>query len=274
MELLPLIRSTLQLYGETFAKSWRACVRNWPVMLATPALMLLLLAAGWVVAPLGILGGLLMSLVNAACSSCYLVLINEVTRSGGRATLDDFKRGFGVYFSDILSVLFVLWIASMLLSMVAGVSHEGQLVSMAVSLLAGIALNVVPELIYQGRSRSTELLMESLEFVQQNWLEWFLPVGILSMLLGFQWTSALDIQADLGTLLVMLSMLSPSALALSIPMLLFSQISTAPVSTVALGIPLLFGFFFLMVFRGFLFRALNGTSRRSRAFRQKFEGWR
>jgi len=274
MELLPLIQSTLQLYRDVFVKSWRACVRNWPVMLATPALMVLQLAAGWVVAPLGMLGGLLMSLVNAACSSCYLVLINEVTRTGGRATLQDFRRGFGVYFSDILSVLFVLWIASMLLNVVAGVSAQGQLVSMAVSLLAGIALNVVPELIYQGRSRSTELLMESLQFVQQNWLEWFLPVGILSMLLGTQWLSLEFIQWDLSAIYGLLIALSPTGLAMTIPMELLSRLGSAPVAAISLGIPLLFGFFFLMVFRGFLFRELNGTSRRSRAFRQKFEGWR
>lgn len=270
MEIGAILSSTLRLYVDVARQSARACVRNWPVMLATPALMALLMFAGWVVMPMGMLGGLLYSLVQSACFSCYLFLIDEVTRVNGRATLQDFKRGFGVYFQDILSVLFVFWIGSLVLRVVMGAMPNPEVLNMALSILLTIGLNVVPELLYQGRSRSTALLMDSLEFVQHNGPEWFPPTILIALMLAiFGAGFSLDLSAPLHTL-SMLSLINPMSLISYLLMGQFSNLRLSLMPSILFLIPSLFGFFFWMVFRGFLFRALYGSTRRSRAFRERF----
>jgi len=128
--------------------------------------------------------------------------------------------------------------------------------------LCGLAMavffNPVPELLYQGSTRSFQLLYESARFVSRHGLEWLIPNIVF----------ALALLAPLGLLrgpagLVVLNvstLLSPDNNGMG----LYDVFSRAPLY---LQLPMLVFVHFIMVFRGLLFAGLTGGGSRQRAFR-------
>jgi hypothetical protein len=191
-------------------------------------------------APFGIIGGFVMGLVLAACASSALYLIENVVRMG-KATLQDFVKGFSVYLWDILTIAFIFWIPMRLLAQFAVTTPEGAVIYLGVQILLYIIFNPVPELIYQSRVSGLALLSASYQFIVENWLEWLFPnllVAVAGYLLRF-WIYGLVV-----------------------PLPFFLQYFFLEAA---------FGLFltFLMIFRGLLFTELNGTTRRSRAYRYR-----
>jgi hypothetical protein len=191
-------------------------------------------------APFGIIGGFVMGLVLAACASSGLYLIENVVRMG-KATLQDFVKGFSVYLWDILTIAFIFWIPMRLLAQFAVTTPEGAVIYLGVQILLYIIFNPVPELIYQSRVSGLALLSASYQFIVENWLEWLFPnllVAVAGYLLRF-WIYGLVV-----------------------PLPFFLQYFFLEAA---------FGLFltFLMIFRGLLFTELNGTTRRSRAYRYR-----
>jgi hypothetical protein len=124
---------------------------------------------------------------------------------------------------------------------VLGSVPNGNLIFALIQLAVYILLNPVPELIYQTRSSGLELLSDSYNFIVENWLEWLLPNIVLTVAGYF-----------------ILQVLSVMAAGVPGPLQLF---------IVAVGMGLCLTYF--MIFRGFLFAELYGTTRRSRAYRYK-----
>jgi hypothetical protein len=102
-----------------------------------------------------------------------------------------------------------------------------------------VLLNPLPECLYQTRASGIELLTASYNFIVENWVEWFLPNIVLTVA-GFFVFRGLEI-SSYGI---------PGFLQLFV---------------LAFGFGLCLTYF--MVFRGFLFAELNGTTRRSRVYR-------
>jgi len=263
-----IVQATLQIYSEALGKTARATVRNWPVALVTPVYFAILAVASMMLSPLGMLGGFLLRIVQAACFSSYLYLLDEVARESGRANLADFKKGFGTYLWDIIGVLFVLWIGELVVTSLLRALPYGRLILNLVGVVAALALNVIPELLYQGRSRSAELIVDSARFAQENLLEWFLPVLSLSALLLLLHPAVLTDPIRVFTS-DWTAILNTVDLLMTLASRLTYFVTSNPLFGLVLIPPALFGFFFLMVFRGFLFRALAGSTRRSRLFRQR-----
>jgi hypothetical protein len=107
----------------------------------------------------------------------------------------------------------------------------------ALTMMELIVLNAAPEVIYLKRSSGgIETIQRSFSFLQENWIEWFLPNVLI---LGFVW-------------LVINGTIPVGALPL--------PVITVPV----LGGALLH---VVMVYRGFLFQTLDGSTHRQRMFR-------
>jgi hypothetical protein len=133
--------------------------------------------------------------------------------------------------------------------------EASQDVAFVVTLILLVILNPIPEVIYLGRSDGLGMFQESLDFLRENWLEWFLPLLLLTILsLGFP-----------------LPFMSPLQVGqLGFPFMSAAGLLTGSIESLfwnVLGMLLLFA---LMVFRGLLFRALFGSSRRQRIFRSRF----
>jgi len=195
-------------------------------------------AAALLLAPLGFIGGMVLGVVLAACASSALYLIENVVRMG-KASLQDFTRGFSVYIWEILTIAFIFWIPMRLLAQFAFTTPNGPLLYLGVQILLSVIFNAVPELIYQGRVSGLALLSASYQFIVENWIEWLLPnllVGVAGYLLRN---------------------------------LIYDLVAPMPFFLQYFFVETAFGLFltFLMIFRGLLFAELNGTTRRSRVYR-------
>jgi len=232
------LQVTVWLYRTALARSWQALRKNLVVSLAPLAYGIILTVCISLVAPLGIVGGFIYSLVSAACASSGLFLIKNLVDSV-RADFNDFLSGFTVFIWDVITIAFILWIPMRVAEMGLSTVPNGALLYFLLRLALFIILNAVPELIYQSRVSGLELVGASYNFIVENWLEWLVP-NLFCVALGFFLLDLLD------SLLFGL----PSFLALLLHMLFLG-----------------FGLAYFMTFRGFLFAELYGTTRRSRLYR-------
>ena len=235
---MKLLRATLWIYATALRRSWECVAKNWIVSFAPVGYGLIFSLAVTLVAPLGIVGGLLLGLVSQACLSSGLNLVRHMVESG-RATFNDFLTGFTVYLWELLAIAFILWIPMRLAASVLVSVPNGRLIYFLIQIALYILLNPVPEFIYQTRVSGVELIGASYNFTVENWLEWLAPNVILTAI-GYELLMLLD------------------AMVIGLPGFLQSLI-------VAFAFGLCLTYF--MAFRGFLFAELHGTSRRSRIYR-------
>jgi hypothetical protein len=240
---MSMVQATLWIYATALRRSWESLLKNWVVSFAPWVYAALLSIVALVVAPLGIIGGLIVGLATQACISSGLYLIKNIVESR-RTDLKDFVNGFTVYLWELLGIAFILWIPMRILAMALASTPNGGLVFALIQVAVFILLNPAPELIYQTRSSGLGLLRDSYNFVVENWLEWLLP-NIVVTVTGY----------------LILNILS--AITIGLP-------SMMQIFIIAAGMGLCLSYF--MIFRGFLFAELYGSTRRSRAYRYKAQG--
>jgi hypothetical protein len=218
----------LHLYAQCTRKAVAAIGRS-PWTLLLPGLVLLARDGVAVLAgALGPLGGIAVTLMTAALFSSYLHFVAELVQ-GGRASGRDLQRSFGAYFWPVVNVFFVVWLASLASGLLlGGLPNAGALVS-AAWLVALVALNAVPEVIYlRGIHGGMQTVAASWDFLRAQWIPWFAA------------------NAPLLGAAILLAMIAQSTI----------------VGTMLVGAAL----HAAMVFRGHLFRALDGSSHRQRMF--------
>jgi hypothetical protein len=250
----------LSLYRRVTVLAAQRSVRAWPVALSLIVYGFIVVLAGMVLAPLGILGGFLLAIVIAACWSSYLEFISQaVAGSKIRFNWQEFRKSFGVRLWDVMSVMFAFWI----IGLVTGPLEKGPN-GTAVAAILGFAMafffNAVPELLYLGHSRSFALLMDSARFMTAHPVVWLLPnILFAAVALGASGNLAVHHPAEV--------------------LLLFGSIFSSPGSVLGKlplwSLPLvLAGLHFVMVFRGVLFTELaaGGGNARLRAFQAKMRG--
>jgi hypothetical protein len=226
-----------RLYWESLRKAILGIRKNpWTLLLPIPLLPAFFLI-GALLWPLGFVGGILMVFVRAALISCYLYFTGEVV-SQSRVRISEFSRSIGTYLWSVVNLGFVLWIATFLVSMLFRTNaRAGYLFEQLFWLASLILLNPAPEVIYlRGTYGGLATVQRSVAFVQQNWIEWFVPNLPLAFLgyLVLPWLAQPEL---LGVLLV--------------------------------AIPIGALFHLTMVFRGHLFLALDRSSHRQRMFRYR-----
>jgi hypothetical protein len=248
------------IYTNTAALAFKRAVKAWPVAFSVVLYAVVFRTAAMLVTPLGIVGGFVLALVGAACASGYLYLLSQAV-DGVPLRLSDVKRSFGALFWDVISVFFALWIISLASTvLVRGAGPNGAAIGAFIGLVMAFFFNAVPEMLYQGRTRSFQLLLESGRFVLAHPLSWFLPNVLFAILL-----------------------LAPTgALAVGHPgelLLLFSAVfSPAGVARIFSGLPLwaapllLLFLHYVMVFRGLLYRELTSSNPRLRAWQSHLRG--
>ena len=235
---MKLLRATLWIYSTALRRSWECVASNWVVSFAPVGYGLIFSLAVTLVAPLGIIGGLLLGLVSQACISSGLYLVKNIVDSG-KATFNDFLNGFTVYLWELIGIAFILWIPMRLAATVLASVPNGDVIYLLIRVGLYILLNPVPEFIYQTRVSNLELIGASYNFIVENWLEWLVPNIILTVA-GY-------------ALLILLD-----AIVIGLPDFVQSLIVSF-----AFGLCLTY----FMAFRGFLFAELHGTTRRSRIYR-------
>jgi len=235
---MKLLRATLWIYATALRRSWECAAKNWIVSFAPVGYGLIFSLAVTLVAPLGIIGGLLIGLVSQACLSSGLYLVKNIVDSG-KATFSDFLNGFTVYLWELLGIAFILWIPMRLAASVLASVPNGGLIYFLLQVSLYILLNPVPEFIYQTRVSNLELIGASYNFTVDNWIEWLVPNFILTVAGYALWKLLVIVIIGLPGFVQLLIVAFASGLCLT----------------------------YFMAFRGFLFAELHGTTRRSRIYR-------
>jgi hypothetical protein len=233
----------LRLYGSCLANALAALAKNLWTLLLPVGLAVAWYALGFVVVSLrtGIVGGFALALARTAGFSVYTYFLAGVVAKE-RVNLSELKTSLGAYFWSWMNVFFVLWIVELLLGLALASNPQRDALLRVVSLMELIALNATPEVVYLKRTGGgVETIQRSFQFLQENWIEWFVPNGLL---IG-AWFAA-----SVYGLLPMLGALGGLAAAALFAALLH----------------------LLMVFRGFLFEALDGSTHRQRMFRYRGAG--
>ena len=226
-----------RIYGQAFTNALAAIFKNaWTLLLPmglAVAWMFLGTLVGNAMDPWS--GGMVIGLARSAALSIYCFFLGGLVAQQ-KVGLDQLKTSIGTYFWSWLNIFFVLWIASLLLTPVFGANPN---LVMPVTLVLLIALNTVPETIYvKGTRGGIDTITRSFAFMQENWIEWFIPNGLVLGLVVVGMVFGTAVSSLLGTL-------------------------------GAIGSGLLLGIFLHVyaVFRGFLFEALDGSTHRQRMFR-------
>ncbi|MBY0249292.1 MAG: hypothetical protein K2Q17_16655 [Nitrospiraceae bacterium] len=180
--MVELLSATLHLYRQALQATWRSLMRSWVTVAALIGFALLFVGAARIVGSLGMIGGVLLGLVNALLVGATLRLIEQSLSAARTIQLTDVTESFGHYFWDVIGVGFVLWLPMMALDMGTQANPYGGFLSSAVMLLLFILLNAAPEVIYQIRHDSPlDVFKASYEFVLEHWIEWFLPFALLAL---------------------------------------------------------------------------------------------
>ncbi|OQW58115.1 MAG: hypothetical protein BVN28_12120 [Nitrospira sp. ST-bin4] len=180
--MVELLSATLHLYRQALQATWRSLMRSWVTVAALIGFALLFVGAARIVGSLGMIGGVLLGLVNALLVGATLRLIEQSLSAVRTIQLTDVTESFGHYFWDVIGVGFVLWLPMMALDMGTQANPYGGFLSSAVMLLLFILLNAAPEVIYQIRHDSPlDVFKASYEFVLEHWIEWFLPFALLAL---------------------------------------------------------------------------------------------
>lgn len=225
-----------RIYGKAFTDALAAIGKNWWTILLPMALVvawtLFTMVVGSALDPFS--GGLLVGLARSAALSIYCFFLGGLV-ANQKVGLDQLRTSIGAYFWSWISIFFVLWIASLVLGPIFKANPN---LALPFELVQLIALNAVPETIYQKGTRGgLETITRAFAFLQENWIEWFIPNGLVIGLF----------------------------VAATVFSAVFSVFGTvgALVGAVLLGAVV----HVYAVFRGFLYEALDGSTHRQRMFR-------
>ena len=266
-----ILRATLRLYQHALRATARSFVRSWVIAIAVVGFAIMMVMATVLVSPLGLLGGFILGALNALLIGATLSLIEQAVLGSRPLGWRDIGESFGQYFWDVIGVGFVLWVPILLLERGLAANPNGPFLAAAIFLLLFILLNPAPEVIYQVRHSSPlDVIRESYEFVIENWIEWFLPLAIVVAPLGLSFF--LGISGRLGrgagldffqVLILPFTLLTAWLSYLGLPSGAGSTlvILLTPPAAVA-----------MLIFRGHLFAALHGSSRRQRIFQGRGGG--
>jgi hypothetical protein len=224
----------LRLYARCLALGLQGIAKNaWTLVLPMGLFVAYLLLLG-PVSLLGPLAGMFMRLALYLAFSSYLYFAAG-TVANQKVDLSDLKKSFVTYFWSLMGLFFVLWIVEIILGAVLGQNPNRAVILRGVDLIAFIVLNPAPEIIYlKGTRGGMDTISNCVKFIQENWIEWFIP----NLLVGFA------------------------------GYLVFSRLELLPLP-VTIVLALVGGALFhvLMVFRGHLFQALDGSTHRQRMFK-------
>jgi hypothetical protein len=224
-----------RIYGVCFSKALVGIARNaWTLLLPIALVFAWELLAGALIQGLGMAGGIISALLRSALVSCYIYFTGEVV-AHSHVRLSDFMTSIKAYFWSVVNLFFVLWIAQLVLGLSMARNPNLDLIISAIYLLVFVLMPTL-EVIYQrGSYGGMDTLQRSLKFLQENWIEWFLPQAPIVAALIY-W------RHELGLLLV-------------------TNLWMYLVVGAALHL--------LMVFRGQLFSVLDGSSHRQRLFKYR-----
>ncbi|MFN7133050.1 MAG: hypothetical protein ACK4N5_13305, partial [Myxococcales bacterium] len=170
----------LRTYAWCLKQTGKAIGRSpWTLLLPMAYLLLLQLLVGAVIVNLGLAGGIVYAMLRAALLASVLFVVAELV-AGSSVKPQDLPNSFKAFFWPVVNVFFVLFIANLLLGPLIANHPRGHAIDLALTIILFILLNAVPESIYlRGQFGGIASITSSVQFIQEHWIEWFIPSGLL-----------------------------------------------------------------------------------------------
>lgn len=255
---MEFIKDIFYINKTTMKKTLDLFLKNWLVIFTGLIYSMITLVAYVIASPflsipiLNIVIGVLLYFLTVALISSYLYVLYSIVKCN-KFELKDIKTGLRVYTYEVSRILFIGWIAGLLVfnfvlpiivTSFGGTLEYTTLVNI-VGLLVLIAINPLPEVIYQKNYTGLDGLRYTFNYMKDNWVEWLIPNAILLGLLYFITGSTI-------------TNLFPTGIGFN-----FNTISIQGIGLYLIGQVI---FSFTMIYRGVLFNLLSTSNRRKRMF--------
>ena len=262
-DYLVLMRATLRLYLDCVIEAGRAVWLNWRVLGLHFVALFAFGIVNWLLGMLfghrSVFSGFALGLLLAYLVSGYLSSVVASVDREKYLFSSAFSRA-NELFGPVIGVLFCFFI----LNSVAGIAlnrPEQLWIRYSLNLVLAVLFNPIPEVVSQRSCGLTEAFGESLEFVKENSVEWFVPFVVLLL-------PVLLVNPGLFLSVGLMIAANNPLMLLEVFFNLFSSplilISSSP-----LLILLLICIYYVFVFRGLLYRQLAASTRRKRIFQEK-----
>lgn len=234
-------------------KALMTMAKNWPIIFTglfysiATIILLMGLGAFW------ILGGLIWIIATSALISNYLYLLNTILNRG-YFNFQDFKDGFTPYLRKVWSILFIGYVANLVLGLFSPIITSAigpSAFGLIIIILSFILLNTVPETTYQKYYGPWETVTYSIDFIKENWIEWFVPNIVLLMIFYLITGSSVSVYGIVSNVFNYF--------------ISFGRIITSFKGLIIYVLGQIW-FSYFMIYRGYLFEALSTSSRRKRLF--------
>jgi hypothetical protein len=164
------------LYVECAQEATRGLKRNWPILLGSVGLALLIVAIRGVFGSLGVAGGMLVGMAQVAVLSLHYSWLQstvEKEKLSFRALLD---FDYSMFFT-VISVAFIFFLIQFVASSLLQGLDKTILLFLGLGLI--VIFNAIPEVIIVERIESVPALGQAAEFTREHALAWFLPLVAL-----------------------------------------------------------------------------------------------
>lgn len=241
-----MINDFILVNKDAFSKTKNTITNNWQILLMGFVYSIIGIAAFFILGillsgPIGIFGGIITVIVESGIVSSYLFVLQNVLMYG-RFRWRDIKNGFTYYIWKVYGVIFLFFIANLVLGLLSNIVGSGiSWLGLILYIGGAIFLNPLPETIYTKSLDTWESVQYSIEFIKENWFNWLVPNLVFLMVL-----------------------LGPSFESFGLRMFLFRMrggILTYATSAVLISI--------IMIYRGHLYKILMGSTARKRQFMRK-----
>lgn len=235
MGSMSVVTIYLRIYASCLKRAQQGILKSpWTLLLPIGFFAVSILASS-LLGHLGFLGGMLTALAMDAIFASYLYVVSE-TVDNSKVRIEELSRSIGPFFWAVLNLMFVLWIGRMILGFaLANNPHSGVIYAIA-QFAAFVLMNATPEVIYQRHTHGgLQTIQRTIQFVHESWIEWFIP----NLLFGAAFYYGTDFLLNTG-----------------VPWFAVAIVGGALLHVV-------------MVFRGHLFRELDGSSHRQRMFKHR-----
>ncbi len=244
-DLIDINKSVLDKTLKSFMKNWMIIFTGivYTIINLLAFNVLEILFAG----PLSILSGIAFALLRSSIASNYLYLLFNIVNYN-RLTINNFKEGFTYYIRKIYVVFFILYFVQLLLSIITpALGLLGNNLFLFVNLITIVILTALPETIYLKDYDAWESIIYSLNFLKENFINWFIPNLIFYV--AIYYISGVILQEIFNVNVNFKFYADP----IYISRYIIAQIV----------------FSFMMIYRGYLYKLLSTSTRRKRMFMKK-----
>ena len=234
-------------------RSMKSFKKNWIIIFtgliySIINIMMIIILSTFFKGVLFILTGFIMAIVSSSLISNYLYLLFNIINQDN-ITMDNFKEGFKYFLWKIYGIFFIAWIGNYLFSILTtNIRIDSISLARMISIIILVALNPLPETIYQKYYSPFESIQYAFEFMKENCFNWILPNALLYFLLYLVTNSLLT---NIFGIYLTFSL----------------NFSVKSILSYFLGQAL---FSFTMIYRGHLFKILSTSTRRKRMYMDRF----